>query len=195
MRLPLTRGLYAIISDAKALNVMAMRTGQHFLLTRQAKTLSLAQVFQMSDAEAEATFKRIRWADTNGEPVCPHCGVLDVYDCRRPNGAPRFRCKGCGKDFSITSGTLFASHKLPLRGYLAAIAIFCNEVKGKSMLALSRDLGLSYKAAFVLGAQAARGDGRRTEGPPDRRRSPRGRGRRRLLRRPHPPRQQGRGPR
>src|SRR5271168_721695 len=54
------------------------------------------------------------------------------------------------KNFTITSGTLFASHKLPLRGYLAAIAIFCNEVKGKSSLALSRDLGLSYKSAFVL---------------------------------------------
>jgi hypothetical protein len=40
------------------------------------------------------------------------------------------------KDFTITSGTLFASHKLPLRAYLAAIAIFCNEVKGKSALAL-----------------------------------------------------------
>jgi ISXO2-like transposase domain len=37
-----------------------------------------------------------------------------------------------------------------LRGYLAAIATFCNEVKGKSALAISRDLGLSYKAAFVL---------------------------------------------
>jgi molybdenum-dependent DNA-binding transcriptional regulator ModE len=42
------------------------------------------------------------------------------------------------------------SPQLPLRTYLAAIAIFCNEVKGKSMLAMSRDLGLSYKAAFVL---------------------------------------------
>ena len=50
----------------------------------------------------------------------------------------------------ITSGTLFASHKLPLRCYLAAIAIFCNEVKGKSALALSRDLNVSYKCAFVL---------------------------------------------
>jgi putative intracellular protease/amidase len=54
------------------------------------------------------------------------------------------------KPVSITSGTLFASHKLPLRGYLAAIAVFCNEVKGKSALAISRDLGLSYKSAFVL---------------------------------------------
>ena len=60
------------------------------------------------------------------------------------------------KDFSITSGTLFASHKMPLRGYLAAIAVFCNEVKGKSMLALSRDLGLSYKTAFVLATRCAR---------------------------------------
>lgn len=75
---------------------------------------------------------------------------LDAYDARRHNGAPRYRCKACKADFSITSGTLFASHKLSLRLYLAAIAAFCNEVKGKSMIALSRELGLSYKAAFVL---------------------------------------------
>ncbi|MGO9135663.1 MAG: IS1595 family transposase [Methylovirgula sp.] len=123
---------------------------QHFLLTRQAKTLSLAQVLRMSDAEAEAAFAKVRWPETEGKPVCPACGGLDAYDCRRPNGAPRFRCRACRKDFSITSGTLFASHKLPLRGYLAAIAIFCNEVKGKSALAFSRDLGVTYKAAFVL---------------------------------------------
>ena len=104
----------------------------------------------MTDAEAEATLKRIRWDQTNGDPACSHCGSLTIYDCRRPSGAPRWRCKDCEKDFSITSGTLFASYKLPLRGYLAAVAIFVNEVKGKSMLALSRDLGLSYKTAFVL---------------------------------------------
>ena len=39
---------------------------------------------------------------------------------------------------------------MPLRAYLLAIAIFCNEVKGKSMLALSRDLGTHYMKAFVL---------------------------------------------
>lgn len=123
---------------------------QHFLLSRGAKSLSLARVFQMPTAEVEAMFRKVRWPDTAGEPVCTHCGSLNAYDCRRPNGAPRFRCRECKKDFSITSGTLFASHKLPLRGYLAAMAIFCNEVKGKSMLALSRDLGVSYKTVFVL---------------------------------------------
>src|SRR2546423_812783 len=104
----------------------------------------------MTDAEAETAFKMIRWADPNGAPVGPSGGSVEASEARRPNGALRFRCKGCKKDFSITNGTLFASHKLPLRGYLAAIAVFCNEVKGKSALALSRDLSLSYKSAFVL---------------------------------------------
>src|SRR6202022_1692840 len=102
------------------------------------------------DGEAETAFRNVRWPETNGEPVCPHCGGVDAYDCRRANGAPRFGCRACRKDFSITSGTLFAAHKLPLRCYLAAIAIFVNEVKGKSALALSRDLCVSYKCAFVL---------------------------------------------
>lgn len=31
-----------------------------------------------------------------------------------------------------------------------AIAVFCNEVKGKSMLAFARDLDVQYKTAFVL---------------------------------------------
>ena len=113
---------------------------QHFLLSAAAKSLSLASIFTMKDDQAEMAFRKVRWADTDGAPVCPHCGGTDAYDCRRLKGAPRFRCRACVKDFSITSGTLFASHKLPLRCYLAAIAIFCNEVKGKAALALSRDL-------------------------------------------------------
>ena len=84
-------------------------------------------------------------------PVCPSCGGLDAYSARRPSGLLlRFRCKACKKDFTITGGTLFAAHKAPLRCYLAAIAVFMNEVKGKNALALSRDLDMSHKACWVL---------------------------------------------
>ena len=121
---------------------------QHFLLSAKARTLSLASVLRMSDLEAETVFRSVRWED--GKVVCVHCACPTVYECRRPSGALRFRCKACRKDFSITSGTLFAHHKMPLRNYLAAIAIFVNEVKGKSSLALSRDLDCQYKTAFVL---------------------------------------------
>lgn len=123
---------------------------QHFLQSSAAKTLSLAQVFRMTDDQAETMFRKVRWTETNGEAVCPHCGGIEPYETRRKNGSLRFRCRACAKDFTVTSGTLFASHKLPLRLYLAAIAIFCNEVKGKSALAMSRDLGTSYKATWVL---------------------------------------------
>lgn len=123
---------------------------QHFLLSAKARTLSLAQVLRMTDAQAEDTFKAIRWTTTEGKPVCVHCACPTVYEARRPSGALRFRCKACRKDFSITSGTIFASHKMPLRSYLGAIAIFCNEVKGKSALAMSRDLDCQYKTSFVL---------------------------------------------
>src|SRR3954449_5302 len=123
---------------------------QHFLLSAAARTLTLASVARMSDEKAERVFMRLRWSDNSGNAYCPHCGCTTVYMARRGNGAPRWRCKACRKDFSITSGTLFAVHKMPLRSYLMAIAIFANEVKGKSMLALSRDLGTQYKTAFVL---------------------------------------------
>lgn len=123
---------------------------QHFLLSAAARSLSLAKVLRMTKEEAETVFARIRWADTGGKPVCPHCGCETCYECRRPNGAPRWRCKACRKDFSLTSGTLFAFHKLPLVSYLAAIVIFVNEVKGKAALAFARDLGVQYKTAFVL---------------------------------------------
>lgn len=72
------------------------------------------------------------------------------YECRRRADAPRWRCQACPGDLSLTPGTLLARHKLPLRICLLATAIFCNEVTGKSMLALSRDLDVQYKTAFVL---------------------------------------------
>jgi transposase-like protein len=120
----------------------------HFLLTSKARSLNIATVLRLTDAQAETTFANIRWTD--GKPVCPHCACTICYTARRPNGALRFRCKACRKDFSLTSGTLFAFHKMDLQTYLAAIVIFCNEVKGKSALALSRDLGVQYKTAWVL---------------------------------------------
>ncbi len=85
----------------------------------------------MSDCGAENVFARLRWPATDGKPVCPNCGCTTCHDCRRGESA-RWRCKGCGADFSVTSGTLFAWRKLPLRTYLLAIVVFCNEVKGKS---------------------------------------------------------------
>src|SRR6188508_1422335 len=109
---------------------------QHFLLTAAARTVSLKQILRMEEAEAWTLFCTIRWPESDGAPVCPQCGCPT--------------CWACPRDFSPTSGTLFAFHKLEIRDYLAAVVIFCDEVKGKAALALSRDLDVQYKTAFVL---------------------------------------------
>ncbi len=120
---------------------------QHFLLSAKARTLSLASVFRLSDDEAHAAFVAIRFADNGGAAFCPHCQCTSVYTytARRI-----WKCKACERQFSVTSGTIFASRKLAIRDYLAAIAIFVNAVKGISALQLGRDLDVQYKTAFVL---------------------------------------------
>ncbi|MEX0954813.1 MAG: IS1595 family transposase [Rhizobiaceae bacterium] len=120
---------------------------QHFLLSPAAKTLSLVKVMRMSDAEARAAFRNVRWTETDGEPVCPECGCVESYDLKTRQV---YKCKGCSKQYSITSGTIFHSRKLAVRDILAAIAIFINGAKGYSALQLSRDLSVDYKTAFVM---------------------------------------------
>ena len=120
---------------------------QHFLLSPEAKTLSLVKVLRMTDKAAENAFRSIRWAETDGEPICPECGCPEYYNLK---SRPVWKCKGCKKQFSITSGTIFHGRKLALRDILGAIAIFTNGAKGISALQMSRDLGVSYNCAFVL---------------------------------------------
>jgi transposase-like protein len=121
--------------------------GQHFLLSAKARTLSLLEVARLTDDQAVAVFRSIRWASTEGAPVCPECGCITCYEYA---SRPIFKCKGCGHQFSVTSGSIFAGRKLAIRDYLAAIVIFCNAAKGISALQLSRDLNVQYKTAFVL---------------------------------------------
>lgn len=120
---------------------------QHFLLSAKARTISLKTVFQMGEDAAYQTFKEMRWPETNGDPVCPECGCLDSYNITTRK---RFKCAACYRQFSVTSGTIFASRKLSYTDLLAAIVIFMNGVKGVSALQVSRDLNVQYKTAFVL---------------------------------------------
>lgn len=101
----------------------------------------------MSDEEAHTAFKMIRWSDTQGEPCCPKCACTATYTYATRK---LWKCKACNHQFSVTSGTIFANRKMPIRDYLLAIALFVDGVKGHNALQMSRDLNRSYKTAFVL---------------------------------------------
>lgn len=86
-----------------------------------------------------------RWA---GTPACPFCGVVDPY---RTNRGFKCRAKECHKKFSVTVGTIYENSKLPLRKWFAAIYLCTSSKKGISSLQLSRQIGITQKAAwFVL---------------------------------------------
>lgn len=120
-----------------------------FLLLSRARTLSLKDVFGMGEDGAYQTFRKLRWPQTEGAPVCPRCGCLEAYEITTRR---RFECraKECRHQFSVTSGTIFASRKLPFVDMLAAIAIVLNGAKGVSALQLARDLGHQHKSMWVM---------------------------------------------
>ena len=121
--------------------------GQHFLLSSQAKTLSFKQIMLMTEDDVFALLCELRWGSSE-EVVCPNCGCC--HQAYFISSRKQWRCKHCKHTFSITSGTVFASHKLSLKIYLLAIFLFVNAVKGISALQLSRDLGVNYRTAYVL---------------------------------------------
>jgi len=120
---------------------------QNFLLSAESRTLSLKEIYKGGEEKAYDTFKRLRWSQTEGEPVCPKCGCLEHYDIPTRR---KFKCAACHAQFSVTSGTMFASRKLSFTDLLAAICLFVNGSKGMSAVQFSRDLDVQYKTAFVL---------------------------------------------
>lgn len=120
---------------------------QHFLLSAAARTLSLREIYRAGEEAAYATFCQLRWPETDGEAVCPDCGCCEAYAITTRR---KFKCKACHRQFSVTSGTIFASRKLGFADILAAICLFVNGAKGRSAVQLSRELGVQYKTAWVM---------------------------------------------
>ena len=105
----------------------------------------------MSDRGAENVFLRLRWPQTDGKPVCPQLRLRHLLRLPPLGQSAALALQGMPRRFLGDIGHVVRlAQDLPLKTYLMAIAVFCNEVKGKSMLAFSRDLDVQYKTAFVL---------------------------------------------
>ena len=129
---------------------MVIVMAQHFLLSAAARSLSLRQIYMAGEEGAFETFKKLRWPETDGKPVCPKCGCPETFHIKTRR---KFKCKnaGCHHQFSPTSGTIFASRKMAYVDLLAAICTVVNGAKGVSALQLARDIDCQHKTAFVLG--------------------------------------------
>ena len=120
---------------------------QHFLVSAKSRTLNVRAIYAAGEEKNYETFCDLRWAATNGDPVCPRCGSLDHYKITTRR---RFKCAACFHQFSVTSGTIFSARKLSFTDLLAGLCLFANAVKGVSALQFARDLGVNAKSAFVM---------------------------------------------
>jgi hypothetical protein len=48
------------------------------------RDMTINDLVKIDEQEAYAIFCQFRWPETQGEPVCPHCGIRRCYasDCR-----------------------------------------------------------------------------------------------------------------
>jgi transposase-like protein len=90
---------------------------------------------------------KVRWGSTKEMP-CAHCGTIDTHYWSAKE--VRWKCKCCGKRFSVTSGTVYAGHKLPLTKILKIVFSWANGASGKPALQLRRDWNVSYPTMFTL---------------------------------------------
>lgn len=78
--------------------------------------------------------------------VCPNCGGAESWE----TGRAMFMCSACGRQTSVTAGTIFHRTRTPLRTWFAAIWFVCSQKNGVSALGLQRVLGFgSYETAWA----------------------------------------------
>lgn len=83
---------------------------QHFLFSAASRPLPVARVLRMHEDTAYAEFRRARWPGTGGKPDhCPRCGSVGAGVRFYETVRRRFRYSACCGDFTVTSGTAFAS--------------------------------------------------------------------------------------
>ena len=110
---------------------------------------SLPQFQRLFPDEAACTayLEHARWSDGF---VCRHCGVTDE-PYRFANRPGVLRCRHCGRDTSLTAGTVMERTHTPLSVWFWAAYLVTSQTPGMSAIQFQRQLGLSrYETAFQI---------------------------------------------
>ncbi len=87
----------------------------------------------------------MRWPD--GKPVCPACEHGEHYYLASQK---RWKCKECGRQFSVKLGTIFEDSPIPLDKWLTALWMVANCRNGVSSYEIARALGVTQKSAWFM---------------------------------------------
>ena len=107
------------------------------------RTLAEFEARFATEAACRAYLAQLRWPDGFR---CPKCGGATAWPVR----AVLWQCGGCGRQTSVTAGTVFQDTRTPLTAWFRAMWWVTNSKAGTSALTLQRLLGLgSYQTAWA----------------------------------------------
>jgi hypothetical protein len=98
-----------------------------------------------TDEQCETALFASRWPSGWAYPRC-QC----TRHARTHNGRRLWECLDCGCQCSSIVGTVFEHTKLPLSVWFLAIYLMTQSKNAVSVLELKRQLGVGYKAAWLL---------------------------------------------
>ncbi|HUA12543.1 MAG TPA: IS1595 family transposase [Solirubrobacteraceae bacterium] len=115
-----------------------------------------------TEGDAYVLLEQLRWGD---RPVCPHCGSVGGHYFLTPaNGRSRktrtgaaserrvWKCceRGCRKQFSVLTGTIFHGTKIPVRKWLFVIFEMCASKNGVAAREIERRYHLTPRSAWFM---------------------------------------------
>jgi transposase-like protein/predicted RNA-binding Zn-ribbon protein involved in translation (DUF1610 family) len=98
------------------------------------------------EAACAARLIEHRWPDGF---ACPGCGAVGRAYLLRSR-AYTFECRDCGRQTSVTAGTIMHKTKLPLTTWFWATHLVATHSNGMSALQLMDQLGVNEKTAWLL---------------------------------------------
>ena len=109
--------------------------------------ITMVQLCDMFPTEESARewFEARVWPDGRH---CPKCGSVRTHEAS--HAKMPYRCSDCRGYFSVKTGNVMESSKIPLRKWVFAIYLHLTSLKGVSSMKLHRDIGVSQPAAWFM---------------------------------------------
>src|SRR5712671_468956 len=117
----------------------------------RARSLSEFQTSFADETSCAAFLFERRWPQGF---VCPACGAARAALLK--SRAHTYECLDCGRQTSITAGTVMHRSKLPLTVWFWAAHLMATHSNGMSAIQLEAQLGITYKTAWLLAQKLRR---------------------------------------
>lgn len=100
------------------------------------------------EATAERWFEQVFWGQTGR--YCGHCGATDTFRTASDLPSKKYRCRTCGKYFTVKTSTFLHGTHIPLKKWIKAIYLMLTNLRGIPSMKMHRDLNISQKSAWFM---------------------------------------------